>query len=165
MATLTPDLLHKLNAYWRAANYLSVGQIYLYDNPLLMRRLTLADVKQVMLGHWGTTPGQNFVYLHLNRVIKKYDIDMIFVSGPGHGGPATPSGPSARRLSAVRSAPPGGPTSPAATATARAVSVAPLRSPDRTNCSFALPPTRRCRTRPAALWRTTSKNACAVDTA
>ena len=76
------------DAYWRAANYLSVGQIYLYDNPLLKRPLALADVKPMLLGHWGTTPGQNFIYVHLNRVIKKYDLDMIYVSGPGHGGPA-----------------------------------------------------------------------------
>jgi xylulose-5-phosphate/fructose-6-phosphate phosphoketolase len=86
--TLTPDLLQRLDAYWRAANYLAVGQIYLYDNPLLKRPLTLADVKHLLLGHWGTTPGQNFIYVHLNRVIKKYDLDMIYVSGPGHGGPA-----------------------------------------------------------------------------
>jgi xylulose-5-phosphate/fructose-6-phosphate phosphoketolase len=86
--TLSPELLRKLDAYWRAANFLSVGQIYLYDNPLLKRPLTLADVKHMLLGHWGTTPGQNFIYVHLNRVIKKYDLDMIYVSGPGHGGPA-----------------------------------------------------------------------------
>ena len=86
--TLSPELLHKMDAYWRAANYLSVCQIYLYDNPLLKRPLTLADVKHMLLGHWGTTPGQNFIYVHLNRVIKKYDLDMIYVSGPGHGGPA-----------------------------------------------------------------------------
>jgi xylulose-5-phosphate/fructose-6-phosphate phosphoketolase len=86
--TLTPELLHKMDAYWRAANYLSVGQIYLYDNPLLKKPLTLADVKHMLLGHWGTTPGQNFIYVHLNRIIKKYDLDMIYVSGPGHGGPA-----------------------------------------------------------------------------
>jgi xylulose-5-phosphate/fructose-6-phosphate phosphoketolase len=86
--TLSPELLHKMDAYWRAANYLSVGQIYLYDNPLLKRPLTLGDVKHMLLGHWGTTPGQNFIYVHLNRVIKKYDLDMIYVSGPGHGGPA-----------------------------------------------------------------------------
>src|SRR5271166_4888460 len=86
--TLTPELLHKMDAYWRAANYLSVGQIYLYDNPLLKRPLALTDVKHLLLGHWGTTPGQNFIYVHLNRVIKKYDLDMIYVSGPGHGGPA-----------------------------------------------------------------------------
>ncbi len=86
--TLSPELLHKMDAYWRAANYLSAGQIYLYDNPLLKRPLTLADVKHMLLGHWGTTPGQNFIYVHLNRAIKKYDLDMIYVSGPGHGGPA-----------------------------------------------------------------------------
>src|ERR1017187_1215415 len=86
--TLTPALLHKMDAYWRAANYLSAGQIYLYDNPLLKRPLTLADVKHMLLGHWGTTPGQNFIYVHLNRAVKKYDLDMIYVSGPGHGGPA-----------------------------------------------------------------------------
>src|SRR5438105_4974567 len=86
--TLAPELLDKMDAYWRAANYLSVGQIYLYDNPLLKRALTLADVKHMLLGHWGTTPGQNFIYVHLNRAIKKYDLDMIYISGPGHGGPA-----------------------------------------------------------------------------
>lgn len=85
--TLTPDLLHKMDAYWRAANYLSVGQIYLFDNPLLKRPLVIADVKHMLLGHWGTTPGQNFIYVHLNRVIRKYDLDMIYVCGPGHGGP------------------------------------------------------------------------------
>ncbi len=83
---LTQDLLHRIDQYWRAANYLSVGQIYLCDNPLLKRPLSLADVKRMLLGHWGTTPGQNFIYVHLNRVIKKYDLDMIYVSGPGHGG-------------------------------------------------------------------------------
>ena len=77
-----------MNAYWRAANYLSVGQIYLYDNPLLKRPLELSDVKPLVVGHWGTTPGQNFIYVHLNRVIKKYDLDMFYVAGPGHGGPA-----------------------------------------------------------------------------
>jgi len=77
-----------MDAYWRAANYLSVGQIYLYDNPLLREPLKASQVKPTLLGHWGTTPGQNFIYVHLNRVIKKYDLDMIYVSGPGHGGPA-----------------------------------------------------------------------------
>jgi len=86
--TLEPEQLQRIDAYWRAANYLSVGQIYLADNPLLKRPLTLGDVKRILLGHWGTTPGQNFIYVHLNRVIKKYDLDMIYVSGPGHGGPA-----------------------------------------------------------------------------
>jgi len=85
---LGPDELRKIDAYWRAANYLSVGQIYLYDNPLLREKLTLAHVKPLVVGHWGTTPGQNFIYVHLNRVIKKYDLDMIYVAGPGHGGPA-----------------------------------------------------------------------------
>jgi xylulose-5-phosphate/fructose-6-phosphate phosphoketolase len=86
--TLSPEYLHKIDAYWRAANYLSVGQIYLFDNPLLQRPLVPTDIKHMLLGHWGTTPGQNFIYVHLNRVIKQYDLDMIYVSGPGHGGPA-----------------------------------------------------------------------------
>src|ERR1700722_2855988 len=86
--TLEPEVLHKMDAYWRAANYLSVGQIYLYDNPLLKRPLQLSDVKPLVVGHWGTTPGQNFIYVHLNRVITKYDLDMFYVAGPGHGGPA-----------------------------------------------------------------------------
>ena len=86
--TLSPDLLKKINAYWRAANYLSVGQIYLYDNPLLKEPLTMAHVKPLVVGHWGTTPGQNFIYVHLNRAIKKYDLNMFYVAGPGHGGPA-----------------------------------------------------------------------------
>ena len=86
--TLSPELLHKLDAYWRAANYLSVGQIYLYDNPLLREPLKQSHVKPTLLGHWGTTPGQNFIYVHLNRVITQYDLDMIYISGPGHGGPA-----------------------------------------------------------------------------
>jgi xylulose-5-phosphate/fructose-6-phosphate phosphoketolase len=85
---LTLDLLSRMNAYWRAANYLSVGQIYLYDNPLLKRPLKQSDVKPLVVGHWGTTPGQNFIYVHLNRVIKKYDLDMLYIAGPGHGGPA-----------------------------------------------------------------------------
>jgi xylulose-5-phosphate/fructose-6-phosphate phosphoketolase len=80
--------LRCIDAYWRAANYLSVGQIYLHDNPLLRRPLEIADVKHMLLGHWGTTPGQNFIYAHLNRIIKSRDLDMIYVSGPGHGGPA-----------------------------------------------------------------------------
>ena len=85
---LSPELLHKIDAYWRAANYLSVGQIYLYDNPLLKEPLKLSHVKPLVVGHWGTTPGQNFIYVHLNRVIKKYDLDMFYIAGPGHGGPA-----------------------------------------------------------------------------
>jgi len=87
-ATLSQDQLYRIDAYWRAANYLSVGQIYLYDNPLLREPLTIAHVKPLVVGHWGTVPGQNFVYAHLNRIIRKYDIDMIYVSGPGHGGAA-----------------------------------------------------------------------------
>ena len=86
--SLTPDELYKIDAYWRAANYLSVGQIYLYDNPLLREPLKLAHVKPLVVGHWGTTPGQNFIYAHLNRVIKKHDLDMFYIAGPGHGGPA-----------------------------------------------------------------------------
>ncbi len=85
---LDGDLARKIDAYWRAANYLSVGQIYLCDNPLLKEPLALAHVKRMLLGHWGTTPGQNFIYTHLNRIIKKYDLNMIYMSGPGHGGPA-----------------------------------------------------------------------------
>jgi xylulose-5-phosphate/fructose-6-phosphate phosphoketolase len=86
--TLGAEELRRMNAYWRAANYLSVGQIYLYDNPLLREPLTMAHIKPLVVGHWGTTPGQNFIYLHLNRVIKKNDLDMIYIAGPGHGGPA-----------------------------------------------------------------------------
>jgi xylulose-5-phosphate/fructose-6-phosphate phosphoketolase len=86
--TVSNKLLSKMNAYWRAANYLSVGQLYLRDNPLLREPLRLSHVKSMLLGHWGTTPGQNFIYVHLNRVIKKFDLDMIYISGPGHGGPA-----------------------------------------------------------------------------
>jgi len=85
---LSPELLRKMDAYWRAANYLSVGQIYLYNNPLLREPLQPSHVKTTLLGHWGTTPGQNFIYVHLNRIIKKYDLDMLYISGPGHGGPA-----------------------------------------------------------------------------
>lgn len=85
---LTDELLNLMNAYWRAANYLSVGQIYLHDNPLMREPLKIEHIKRMLLGHWGTTPGQNFIYTHLNRVIKKYDLNMIYISGPGHGGPA-----------------------------------------------------------------------------
>lgn len=81
-------LLDKIDAYWRAANYLSVGQLYLLENPLLKRPLMKEDIKRKIVGHWGTVPGQNFLYAHLNRVIKKYDLDMIYLSGPGHGGNA-----------------------------------------------------------------------------
>ena len=85
---LTPELLARMDAYWRAANYLSVGQIYLYDNPLLREPLSPQHIKPRLLGHWGTTPGQNFIYLHLNRLIRQHDLNMFYVAGPGHGGPA-----------------------------------------------------------------------------
>ena len=85
---LSADDLRKMNAYWRAANYLSVGQIYLLDNPLLKAPLALEHIKPRLLGHWGTTPGLNFIYVHLNRIIKKYDLNMFYIAGPGHGGPA-----------------------------------------------------------------------------
>ncbi len=85
---ISDDLLARIDAYWRAANYLAVGQIYLYDNPLLREPLKAEHVKPRLLGHWGTTPGQSFLYAHLNRVIKQYDLSMIYISGPGHGGPA-----------------------------------------------------------------------------
>ncbi|MGB7291172.1 MAG: phosphoketolase family protein [Thermodesulfobacteriota bacterium] len=88
MGKLTDDLLNKMHRYWLAANFLSVGQIYLYDNPLLKETLKIEHIKPRLLGHWGTTPGLNFVYVHLNRVIKEYDLNMIFIAGPGHGGPA-----------------------------------------------------------------------------
>jgi xylulose-5-phosphate/fructose-6-phosphate phosphoketolase len=86
--SLSREIIDKIDAYWRAANYLSVGQIYLYDNPLLRQPLAIEHVKPRLLGHWGTTPGQNFIYVHLNRIIKAYDLNMIYISGPGHGGPA-----------------------------------------------------------------------------
>lgn len=85
---LTEDMLYKINAYWRAANYLSVAQIYLKDNPLLKRPLAFEDIKSKLVGHWGTVPGQNFIYVHLNRIIKKYHLNMIYICGPGHGGQA-----------------------------------------------------------------------------
>jgi xylulose-5-phosphate/fructose-6-phosphate phosphoketolase len=84
---LSPEELRKVHAYWRAANYLSVGQIYLFANPLLHEPLQLKHIKPRLLGHWGTTPGLNFIYVHLNRLIKKHDLDVIYVAGPGHGGP------------------------------------------------------------------------------
>ena len=85
---LAADELRKMDAYWRAANYLSVGQIYLLDNPLLNQPLERKHIKPRLLGHWGTTPGLNMLYVHLNRVIKRDDLDMIYIIGPGHGGPA-----------------------------------------------------------------------------
>ncbi len=84
---LSADMLRKINAWWRAANYLSVGQIYLIDNPLLKEPLRLEHVKPRLLGHWGTTPGLNFIYAHLNRLINKQDLNMMYIAGPGHGGP------------------------------------------------------------------------------
>lgn len=83
---LCQEMLDKIDAYWRAANYLSAGQLYLLDNPLLKEPLTMDQIKKKIVGHWGTVPGQNFVYVHCNRVIKRYDLDMILLSGPGHGG-------------------------------------------------------------------------------
>jgi len=84
---LSPEELRKMNAYWRAANYLSVGQIYLYDNPLLQEPLRIEHVKPRLLGHWGTTPGLNFIYVHCNRLIRQHGLNMIYIAGPGHGGP------------------------------------------------------------------------------
>ncbi|HEX2719970.1 MAG TPA: hypothetical protein VHM71_03365, partial [Candidatus Deferrimicrobium sp.] len=86
--SFTERELERMNAYWRAANYLSVGQIYLLDNPLLREPLRLEHVKPRLLGHWGTTPGLNFIYVHLNRVIRANGLNMIYIAGPGHGGPA-----------------------------------------------------------------------------
>jgi xylulose-5-phosphate/fructose-6-phosphate phosphoketolase len=85
---LTPDMLDKMNRYWRAANYLCVGQIYLFENPLLREPLEAEHIKPTLLGHWGTSPGQNLIYVHLNRLIKEHDADIIYISGPGHGGPS-----------------------------------------------------------------------------
>lgn len=85
---LSSELLRKIDAYFRAANYLSVGQIYLFDNPLLKRRLAREYVKPRLLGHWGTTPGLNRIYAHVNRLIRERDVSAIFITGPGHGGPA-----------------------------------------------------------------------------
>ncbi|MBV9717245.1 MAG: hypothetical protein JOZ64_17855, partial [Solirubrobacterales bacterium] len=85
--TLSRDELELIEAWWRAANYLSVGQIYLLDNPLLHEPLKVEHVKPRLLGHWGTTPGLNFIYAHMNRAIKARDLDAIFITGPGHGGP------------------------------------------------------------------------------
>ena len=86
--TAQSDSFAQIDAYWRAANYLSVGQIYLLDNPLLREPLNRDHIKPRLLGHWGTTPGLNFIYVHLNRLIRAFDLDMMFVIGPGHGGPA-----------------------------------------------------------------------------
>ena len=85
---LSPELLDKMNRYWRAANYLCIGQIYLFENPLLREPLKAEQIKPRLLGHWGTSPGQNLIYIHLNRLIKEHDADIIYISGPGHGGPS-----------------------------------------------------------------------------
>src|SRR5258708_24102563 len=85
---LSPELLQKMDAWWRAANYLNIGQIYLMANPLLKEPLKTEHIKPRLLGHWGTSPGLNLIYVHLNRLINKYDVDIIYMAGPGHGGPA-----------------------------------------------------------------------------
>src|SRR5664279_4908507 len=85
---LTPAMLDKMNRYWRAANYLCIGQIYLFENPLLREPLKAEQIKPRLLGHWGTSPGQNLIYLHLNRLIKEHDANIIYIAGPGHGGPS-----------------------------------------------------------------------------
>jgi xylulose-5-phosphate/fructose-6-phosphate phosphoketolase len=87
--TLSADELRKIDAYWRACNYLCVGMLYLLENPLLREPLKVEHIKNRLLGHWGSDPGQTFTWVHLNRLIKKYDLDMIYISGPGHGAPAT----------------------------------------------------------------------------
>src|SRR5438105_5735504 len=85
---LSAEELRQMDAYWRASNYLSVGQIYLLDNPLLKEPLKREHIKPRLVGHWGTTPGLNFIYVHLNRIINNHDLNMIYIAGPGHGGPA-----------------------------------------------------------------------------
>ena len=85
---LSPELLRKMDAWWRAANYLNIGQIYLMANPLLKEPLKPEHIKPRLLGHWGTSPGLNLIYVHLNRLINKYDLDVVYMAGPGHGGPA-----------------------------------------------------------------------------
>ena len=95
---LSPEELRALDAWWRAANYLTIGQIYLQENPLLREPLRPEHIKPRLLGHWGTTPGLNFVYVHLNRVIKRHDLSMLYITGPGHGGrPAGPRTPPVER--------------------------------------------------------------------
>ena len=85
---LTPEMLDKMNSYWRAANYLCIGQIYLFENPLLREPLKAEQIKPRLLGHWGTSPGQNLIYIHLNRLIKERGANIIYIAGPGHGGPS-----------------------------------------------------------------------------
>jgi xylulose-5-phosphate/fructose-6-phosphate phosphoketolase len=87
-STISDDELRLLDAYWRAANYLSVGQIYLLENPLLREPLAAEHTKPRLLGHWGTTPGLNLIYAHANRLIRERDLNAIYIAGPGHGGPA-----------------------------------------------------------------------------
>lgn len=96
MAVLSPDELEKIDAWWRASLYLCAGMLYLQDNPLLREPLRIEHIKKRLLGHWGTDPGQTFVWVHLNRLIKKYDLNMIYISGPGHGAPATLANASSR---------------------------------------------------------------------
>ncbi|MFZ0939908.1 MAG: hypothetical protein WAN63_10790, partial [Candidatus Sulfotelmatobacter sp.] len=86
--SLTPEMVDKMNRYWRAANYLCIGQIYLFENPLLRKPLKAEQIKPRLLGHWGTSPGQNLIYIHLNRLIKEQDANIIYIAGPGHGGPS-----------------------------------------------------------------------------
>src|SRR3954449_8720775 len=88
-APLSAEAVRKIDAYWRACNYLSLGMIYLRDNPLLREPLKPEHIKNRMLGHWGSDPGQSFTWIHLNRLVRKYDLDTIYISGPGHGAPAT----------------------------------------------------------------------------
>ena len=95
---LSEEQLAQVDAYWRAANYLSVGQIYLYDNPLLKEPLSYDHIKPRLLGHWGTTPGLNFIYAHLNRIIRERDLNVIYVTGPGHGGPSRGPSPKHTRM-------------------------------------------------------------------
>ena len=85
---LAPEMLDKMNRYWRAANFLCIGQIYLFENPLLREPLKAEQIKPRLLGHWGTSPGQNLIYVHLNRLINQHDANIIYIAGPGHGGPA-----------------------------------------------------------------------------
>ena len=87
--TLTAEEVRKMDGYWRACNYLSAGMLYLFENPLLREPLQIAHIKQRLLGHWGTDPGQSFTWVHLNRLIRKYDLNMMYIAGPGHGAPAT----------------------------------------------------------------------------
>src|SRR5579872_4623528 len=88
-AVITADDVRKMDAYWRACNYLSLGMLYLCENALLREPLKVEHLKKRLIGHWGSDPGQSFVWVHLNRLIRKYDLNMIYIAGPGHGAPAT----------------------------------------------------------------------------